>query len=573
MDIKELSMAKAEQWLSEKYDEATRTAVAQMIENDPQEVVESFYKDLEFGTGGMRGIMGVGTNRMNKYTIGAATQGLANYLKEQFPGQEISVVIGCDVRHNSEEFSRLCAEILSANGIKAYLFDSFRPTPEISFAIRYLGSKSGIIITASHNPPKYNGYKAYWEDGSQVVPPHDTAIIDRVAQVKVEDIKFTPDESLIEIIGEKVDAAFVEASVANGSCDTTGRDNFKLVYTPIHGTSFKAMIPALAKAGFNNVLTVEEQMVPSGDFPTVKSPNPEDPAALAMATALADANDADMVVGTDPDADRIGVAVRNLKGELQLLNGNECNTVLITYLLERWKKAGKLDGKQFIGSTIVTSDIFFKIADLYGVKCKVGLTGFKWIADMIRRAEGVEQFIGGGEESFGFLVGDFVRDKDSITTTVLACEVAAVAKANGSSFFEELLKVYEKTGMYRESLVNITREGLSGAQEIKAMMDSLRENPLKSIDGSPVVKIDDYKTSISRDMVAGTESAIEIPKSDVLIYYTADGTKIAARPSGTEPKIKFYFSVNTPFAGAEHYDETVAALEEKLARIKKEMNL
>ena len=573
MDIKELSMAKAEQWLSEKYDEATRTAVAQMIENDPQEVVESFYKDLEFGTGGMRGIMGVGTNRMNKYTIGAATQGLANYLKEQFPGQEISVVIGCDVRHNSEEFSRLCAEILSANGIKAYLFDSFRPTPEISFAIRYLGSKSGIIITASHNPPKYNGYKAYWEDGSQVVPPHDTAIIDRVAQVKVEDIKFTPDESLIEIIGEKVDAAFVEASVANGSCDTTGRDNFKLVYTPIHGTSFKAMIPALAKAGFNNVLTVEEQMVPSGDFPTVKSPNPEDPAALAMATALADANDADMVVGTDPDADRIGVAVRNLKGELQLLNGNECNTVLITYLLERWKKAGKLDGKQFIGSTIVTSDIFFKIADLYGVKCKVGLTGFKWIADMIRRAEGVEQFIGGGEESFGFLVGDFVRDKDSITTTVLACEVAAVAKANGSSFFEELLKVYEKTGMYRESLVNITREGLSGAQEIKAMMDSLRENPLKSIDGSPVVKIDDYKTSISRDMVAGTECAIEIPKSDVLIYYTADGTKIAARPSGTEPKIKFYFSVNTPFAGAEHYDETVAALEEKLARIKKEMNL
>ncbi|MBR4402938.1 MAG: phospho-sugar mutase [Flavobacteriales bacterium] len=573
MDIKELSMAKAQQWLSDKYDEATRTAVAQMIENDPQEVVESFYKDLEFGTGGMRGIMGVGTNRMNKYTIGAATQGLADYLKEQFPGEEISVVIGCDVRHNSEEFSRLCAEILSANGIKAYLFDSFRPTPEISFAIRYLGSKSGIIITASHNPPKYNGYKAYWEDGSQVVPPHDTGIIDRVSQVKVEDIKFTPNEDLIEIIGEKVDAAFVEASVANGSCDTTGRDDFKLVYTPIHGTSFKAMIPALEKAGFKNVITVEEQMVPSGDFPTVKSPNPEDPAALAMATALADANGADMVVGTDPDADRIGVAVRNLKGELQLLNGNECNTVLITYLLERWKKAGKLDGKQFIGSTIVTSDIFFKIAELYGVKCKVGLTGFKWIADMIRRAEGVEQFVGGGEESFGFLVGDFVRDKDSITTTVLACEIAAVAKANGSSFFEELLKVYEKTGMYRESLVNITREGLSGAQEIKAMMDSLRENPLKSIDGSPVVKIDDYKTSISRDMIAGTESAIEIPKSDVLIYYTADGTKIAARPSGTEPKIKFYFSVNTPFAGAEHYDETVAVLEEKLARIKKEMDL
>ena len=573
MDIKELSMERAREWLSDKYDKATREAVADMIKNDPQEVVESFHKDLEFGTGGMRGIMGVGTNRMNKYTIGAATQGLADYLKEQFPGRRISVVIGCDVRHNSDKFSRLCAEILSANGIKAYLFDSFRPTPEISFAIRYLGSQSGIIITASHNPPKYNGYKAYWDDGSQVVPPHDKGIIDKVAGVKPEDIKFTPDENLIEIIGEKVDKAFVDAAVANGSSDATGRDDFKIVYTPIHGTSFKAMIPALKEAGFKNVITVPEQMIPSGDFPTVKSPNPENPEALSMAMDLAYKTGADMVVGTDPDADRIGIAVRNLKGELQLLNGNETNTVLIAYLLERWRKAGKLNGHQFIGSTIVTSDIFFKIADLYGVECKAGLTGFKWIADMIRKAEGKQEFVGGGEESFGFLVGDFVRDKDSITTTVLASEIASVAKAKGSSFFKELLKIYEKTGMYRESLVNIVREGLSGAQEIKAMMDNLRENPLKTIDGSPVVKINDYKTSISKDMTTGAQTSIDIPKSDVLIYYTADGTKVAARPSGTEPKIKFYIEVRDDMKDKAEYEQCVARAEAKIERILAELGV
>ncbi len=572
MDLKELSLERAKQWLSDKYDEQTRREVQRMIDENSEELVDAFYKDLEFGTGGMRGIMGVGTNRMNKYTIGAATQGLADYLKQQFLGEEISVVIGCDVRHNSDVFSRMCAEVLSANGIKAFLFDGFRPTPEISFAIRFLHAKSGIIITASHNPPKYNGYKAYWDDGSQVVPPHDKGIIDQVAKVRVEDIKFTPNEKLIETIGEKVDRAFVEAAVKHGSYDTTGRDDFKLVYTPIHGTSFKAMIPALELAGFKNVITVTEQMVPSGDFPTVKSPNPEDPKALKMATDLAIRENADMVVGTDPDADRIGIAVRNLKGELELLNGNQTNTVLAAYLLERWRKQGKLNGKQFIGSTIVTSDIFYKIAELYGVECKAGLTGFKWIADMIRRAEGKQEFVGGGEESFGFMVGDFVRDKDSITTTILASEVAAVAKAKGSSFFKELLKIYEKTGMYRESLVNIVREGVSGAQQIKAMMDTLRNNPLKTLDGSPVVRIDDYKTSVSKDLVTGREKPIHIPQSDVLIYYTADGTKVAARPSGTEPKIKFYFSVNAPFAGEQEYDKVSQALDEKLKRIEKEVD-
>ena len=343
MDLKELSLERAKQWLSDKYDEQTRREVQRMIDENSEELVDAFYKDLEFGTGGMRGIMGVGTNRMNKYTIGAATQGLADYLKQQFLGEEISVVIGCDVRHNSDVFSRMCAEVLSANGIKAFLFDGFRPTPEISFAIRFLHAKSGIIITASHNPPKYNGYKAYWDDGSQVVPPHDKGIIDQVAKVRVEDIKFTPNEKLIETIGEKVDRAFVEAAVKHGSYDTTGRDDFKLVYTPIHGTSFKAMIPALGLAGFKNVITVTEQMVPSGDFPTVKSPNPEDPKALKMATDLAIRENADMVVGTDPDADRIGIAVRNLKGELELLNGNQNNTVLAAYLLERWRKQGKLN--------------------------------------------------------------------------------------------------------------------------------------------------------------------------------------------------------------------------------------
>lgn len=572
MELKELSLERAKTWLSDHYDEETRAEVQRMIRENTDELVDAFYKDLEFGTGGMRGIMGVGTNRMNKYTIGAATQGLADYLKEQFPGQKISVAIGYDVRHNSDVFSRLCAEVLSANGIKAYLFDGFRPTPEISFAIRHLGCNSGIVITASHNPPKYNGYKAYWNDGSQVVPPHDTGIIDRVARVRVQDIRFTPDESLIETIGTEVDRAFVEAAVKNGSCDTAGRDDFKLVYTPIHGTSFKAMIPALELAGFRHVIPVPEQMVPSGDFPTVKSPNPEDPKALKMAADLAEKENADMVVGTDPDADRIGIAVRNLRGELELLNGNQTNTVLTAYLLERWKKQGRLNGKQFIGSTIVTSDIFFKLAQLYGVECKAGLTGFKWIADMIRRAEGKQEFVGGGEESFGFMVGDFVRDKDSITTTVLASEIAAVAKSKGSSFFEELLKIYEKTGMYRESLVNIVREGVSGAQQIKAMMDTLRNNPLKTIDGSPVVRIDDYQSSVSKDLATGRQTPIDIPKSDVLIYYTADGTKVAARPSGTEPKIKFYFSVNAPFAGRHEYDRVAGLLDEKLKRIEKEMD-
>ncbi|MCK5781755.1 MAG: phospho-sugar mutase [Flavobacteriales bacterium] len=571
VDQKILDSAKS--WLSESYDNNTRAEVQDMIDNNPEVLIESFYKDLEFGTGGMRGIMGAGTNRMNKYTLGAATQGLANYLLKQFTG-EIKVAIAYDVRNNSDVFSKIVARVLAANGIKVYLFDTFRPTPELSFAVRHLGCQSGIVLTASHNPPEYNGYKVYWEDGSQVVPPHDNGIISEVKNVKVEEIKFDPEnEDLIEIIGEEIDNAFVDACVENGQYSNVGYDDYKLVFTPIHGTSFVGVIPTLEKAGFKNVFTVEEQMVPDPMFSTVKSPNPEEPEALAMATKLAEEIDADMVIGTDPDGDRIGIAVRNLKGEMVLLNGNQANTVLTMYLLERWKEAGKLTGTEFIGSTIVTSDIFFELAKVYGIECKVGLTGFKWIADMIRVAEGKQAFIGGGEESFGFMVGDFVRDKDSVTSTLLAAEVGAWAKANGSSYYEELLKVYTKTGYFKEHLIALVKKGISGADEIAQMMVDFRENPPATIDGSKVVRVEDYGSSISTNLTTGEKTDISIPKSNVIILYTEDGTKIAARPSGTEPKIKFYISVRTKLGSVSEFDELEKVQSEKIQRVVKELGV
>ncbi len=564
---------KAKLWLSDSYDAETRAEVQDMIDNNPEALIESFYKDLEFGTGGMRGVMGAGTNRMNKYTLGAATQGLANYLLSQFD-EEISVVVAYDVRNNSDVFSKIVARVLAGNGIKVYLFESFRPTPELSFAVRHLGCKSGIVLTASHNPPEYNGFKAYWEDGSQVVPPHDTAIIDEVQKVKVEDIKFDPEnEDLIEIIGEEVDKAFVDACVEHGQFTTEGYDDFKLVFTPIHGTSFVGVIPTLEKAGFKNVYTVEEQMVPDGMFSTVKSPNPEEPEALSMATALAEEKGADMVIGTDPDGDRIGIAVRDFDGNMKLLNGNQANTVLTMYLLERWKEAGKLTGNEFIGSTIVTSDIFFEIAKLYGVECKVGLTGFKWIADMIRKAEGKQAFVGGGEESFGFMVGDFVRDKDSVTATLLAAEVGAWAKAKGSSFYNELLKTYTKTGLFKEHLIALVKKGISGADEIAQMMVDFRNNPPATIDGSKVVRVEDYGQSVSTNLVTGEKTPITIPSSNVIILYTEDGTKVAARPSGTEPKIKFYISVKTDLETVEDYKAKEEILDAKIQRVVKELGV
>lgn len=560
---------KAKLWLSETYDEATRKEVQNMLDNDSELLEDSFYKDLEFGTGGMRGIMGAGTNRINQYTLGAATQGLVNYLNQEFPNKEKSVAIAYDVRNNSDRFAQIVADILTANGIKVYLFDGFRPTPELSFAVRYLKCNAGIVLTASHNPPIYNGFKLYWNDGAQVVPPHDNLIIEEVNKVQVSDILFNGNSELLHLISTEIDEEFIKASVSQIGFTNEGKEDLKTVFTPIHGTAIALMPEAFKKAGFTNVHIVEEQAVPSGMFPTVESPNPEEPAALKMAMDLAEEINADIVIGTDPDADRLGIAVRNFHGKMTLLNGNQANTVLIDYLLKQRQDDG-MDGTEFIGSTIVTSDIFFELAKYYNVDCKVGLTGFKWIADMIRNAEGQQKFIGGGEESFGFMVGDFVRDKDSITSTLLACEIAAFAKANGSSFFEELLKVYTKTNLYLEDLVSLVRTGKEGAEEIAEMMSEFRQNPPLSFDGSKVIKIEDYQSSFSTNRITGEQTPIDIPKSNVLIFYTEDGTKIAARPSGTEPKIKFYFSVKMRMNEICDFDLNEEKLREKIQRLKKE---
>ncbi len=559
------SLERAQQWLTEAYDEKTREEVKRLIEQDPKEMDDSFYKDLEFGTGGMRGIMGVGTNRLNKYTLGAATQGLANYIKEQFPNEEKSVAIAYDVRHNSDSFARIVADILTANGIKVYLFDGFRPTPELSFAVRHLHCNAGIVLTASHNPPIYNGYKVYWNDGGQIVPPHDKAIIKNVQSVHPEEINFSGNDELLTFIGEEIDQAFIEAAVENARFNDEGKEDVKIVFTTIHGTSIAITPKAFEKAGFKQFHLVEEQKEPNGDFPTVKSPNPEEPEALSMALELADKINADLVIGTDPDADRLGVATRDLDGNMVLLNGNQTNTLLTYYLLEQWQKAGKITGKEFIGSTIVTSDIFFPMAKKFGVECKVGLTGFKWIADMIRREEGKLKFIGGGEESFGFMVGDFVRDKDSVTSSLLIAEIAAVEKAKGRSLYHKLIDIYVELGAYQEDLISLVKPGKEGAEIIQEMMLTFRENPPKEIAGSAVIKINDYQTSVSRDLITQEEELLAIPKSNVLIFYTENGSKVACRPSGTEPKIKFYFSVHHPLASADQYQEVKKDL---LAKIK-----
>lgn len=560
---------RAKKWLSEEYDEQTRNEVQRMMNEDPELLEESFYKDMEFGTGGMRGIMGIGTNRINKYTLGAATQGLANYLKQQFPDKSKSVAIAYDVRNNSDKFAKIVADILTGNGIRVFLFEGFRPTPELSFAVRHWNCDAGIVLTASHNPPEYNGYKVYWNDGAQIVPPHDTAIISEVQKVSPADIRFDGNQDLIQIIGKETDDAFIDACVNHIGFTDKGKQDLKIVFTSIHGTSIAITPKAFERAGFSQVHIVEEQAEPSGMFPTVKSPNPEEPAALKMAMELAEKVDADIVIGTDPDADRLGIAVRDLNGKMTLLNGNQTNTVLTDYLLQQRENDG-MDGTEFIGSTIVTSDIFFELAEHYNVECKTGLTGFKWIADMIRKAEGKQTFIGGGEESFGFMVSDFVRDKDSVTSTLLACEIAANAKANGSSFFEELIRIYTKTSHYYEGLVSIVREGKDGAAEIKEMMSDFRQNPPKQLDGSKVVRINDYQSSISKDLISGAETQIEIPKSNVLIFYTEDGTKVCARPSGTEPKIKFYFSVKQKLDEESDFENSENQLKQKIERLKQE---
>ena len=539
-------LARVNQWLNPFFDEKTQYNIKEMIANDPEGLEDSFYKNLEFGTGGMRGIMGLGDNRINKYTLGKNTQGLSNYLKTQFPNKEIKVAIAYDCRHNSKEFAKIVANVFSANGIKVFLFSELRPTPELSFAVKELDCQAGIVLTASHNPPEYNGYKVYWEDGGQLVPPQDGEIIAEINSLKYEDIQFEANESLIQFIDEEVDEAFAKASVENGTFNTsqTAKDNLKIVFTSLHGTSITMIPKVLEQAGYKNVLIVEEQAAPDGDFPTVKSPNPEEPEALKMALELAEKENADIVIGTDPDCDRLGVAVRNDKNKMVLLNGNQTMVLMTHFLLEQWQKAGKLNGKQFVASTIVSTPMVKKVADHFNVKYIEGLTGFKWIAKMIKDFPELE-FIGGGEESFGYLVGDFVRDKDAVTATLLACEIAAQKKNSSSSMFQYLNDVYEQFGNYREHLISITKKGKQGAEEISTIMKTLRENPFTEIAGSNVIRMDDVSKNEITDFTKQETLSLNLPKSNVLIYYTEDGSKIAARPSGTEPKIKFYISVNT----------------------------
>lgn len=568
------TIEKARLWLSESFDEETRTKVQQLIDENGAELEDSFYKELEFGTGGMRGVMGVGTNRLNKYTLGQATQGLANYLHQQFKGETIKVAIAYDVRNNSKEFGKIVADVLTANGIRVLLFKEHRPTPELSFTVRNKKCNAGIVLTASHNPPEYNGYKVYWNDGAQIVPPNDEAIIKEVYSVRFEDIKFNGNDDLIEWIGEEQDDVYIDACMQNSLYQDVGRDNLNIVFTSIHGTTYTTIPKALKKAGFAKVDLVREQMIPSGNFPTVESPNPEEPAALTMATDLAEITNADIVIGCDPDGDRLGIAVRNLEGKIQLLNGNQTNTILTYYILDQWKKAGKITGSEFIGSTIVTSDIFFDIAKKYEIECKAGLTGFKWIGKMIREAEGKQKFVCGGEESFGFMTGDFVRDKDSCGSILLACEIAAWCKARGSSIFQYMIEIYKDLGLYQEGLVNVVKKGREGAEKIKKMMSDFRNNPVKELAGSKVVLVKDFQEQTAWDLVKDEKAEMtDIPKSNVLIYYTEDGTKVAIRPSGTEPKIKFYFSVKSNISSESEYAGQVEKLNHKIEQIKKDLSL
>ncbi|MBF5027391.1 phospho-sugar mutase [Planobacterium oryzisoli] len=568
------TLEKAKLWLAESFDQETRSAVEMLINSASPDLEDSFYRELEFGTGGMRGIMGVGTNRLNKYTLGQATQGLANYLHGQFPSDKIKVAIAYDVRNNSKEFGKLVADVLTANGIHVLLFKEHRPTPELSFTVRDKSCHAGIVLTASHNPPEYNGYKVYWNDGAQIVPPHDEAIIREVYSVEFSEIKFEGNDALIEWLDESQDQAYIEACISNSTYQNVGYEDLNIVFTSIHGTTYTTVPQALKQAGFKKIDLVREQMIPSGNFPTVESPNPEEPAALEMAMDLARITNADIVIGTDPDGDRLGIAVRNLEGEMQLLNGNQCNTILTHYILEQWKKSGRITGTEFIGSTIVTSDIFFDIAQKFGVDCKVGLTGFKWIGKMIRDYEGIEKFVCGGEESFGFMTGDFVRDKDSCGSILLACEIAAWCKAQGKTMYEYLIEIYTSTGLYYEGLINVVRKGREGAEQIQQMMHDFRANPPRELAGSPIEEIKDFKEQTCQVLSTDSVSVMDdIPKSNVLIYYTVDGTKVCIRPSGTEPKIKFYVSVKETLANKEEFKAKLQLLEAKIDQVKADLNL
>jgi phosphomannomutase len=562
------------EWLTPTFDNDTQNQIKEMMTTSPKNLEESFYKNLEFGTGGMRGIMGVGTNRINKYTLGKNTQGISEYLKKSFPGEDLKVVIAYDCRHNSDTLGKVVADVFSANGIKVFLFSEMRPTPELSFALKHLNCHAGIVLTASHNPPEYNGYKVYWQDGGQLVPPQDGEIIEVIERLKYSEINFEANESLIEYISTEVDEAFAESTVANASFNTSAsaKAGLKIVYTSLHGTSIKMVPSVLAKAGYTDVNIVPEQAEPNGDFPTVVSPNPEEPEALTMALALAEKLNANIVFGTDPDSDRLGVAVRDTQNNMLLLNGNQTMVIMTHYLLEQWQKAGKINGKQFIGSTIVSTPMMLELASAYNVECKVGLTGFKWIAKFIKDFPEL-QFIGGGEESFGFMVGDAVRDKDAVGAILLMCEIAAQAKENNSSVYEYLQQMYVDYGFYKEHLISLTKKGIEGANEIKQMMVDLRENPLAEINGQRVIMVEDYQNATAKNLLSGEVETLTVPKSNVLIYYLEDGSKICARPSGTEPKIKFYFSVNCAIESLSDLPEAEKQLDQKIKNIIAEMQL
>lgn len=574
MHIEQSILDKVNEWLTPVFDQETQEKIKDMMTSSPKDLEESFYKNLEFGTGGMRGIMGVGTNRINKYTLGKNTQGLSDYLKKSFPTDDIKVAIAYDCRHNSDTLGKIVADVFSANGITVFLFSDMRPTPELSFAVKHLNCHAGIVLTASHNPPEYNGYKVYWQDGGQLVPPQDGEIIEVIENLNYSEIKFEANESLIHYIDEAVDEAFAESTVKNASFNTSAsaRENLRIAYTSLHGTSIKMVPKVLEKAGYTDVNIVPEQAEPNGNFPTVLSPNPEEPEALTMALALADKINADIVFGTDPDSDRLGVAVRNNEGKMILLNGNQTMVVMTHFLLEEWRKAGKINGKEFIGSTIVSTPMMLELASAYNVECKVGLTGFKWIAKFIKDFPELK-FIGGGEESFGFMVGDAVRDKDAVGAILLMCEIAAQAKENGSSVYDYLQQMYVDFGFYKEYLISLTKKGIEGANEIKQMMIDMRDNPVSEINGQRVIMVEDYQNSTAKNLLSGEIENLTIPKSDVLIYYLEDGSKICARPSGTEPKIKFYFSVNCAIDSINDIPEAEKQLDQKIKNIIAEMQL
>ncbi len=575
--IDKVILEKARQWLNPSFDEETRAKVAQMIENNPKELTESFYRDLEFGTGGLRGIMGVGTNRMNTYTVGMATQGLCNYLKKNFKHlPEIRAAIAYDSRNNSTLFANVASQVLSANGIKVYLFDTLRPTPELSFAIRTFRCQSGIVVTASHNPKEYNGYKVYWEDGGQIVPPHDKGIIDEVKAISgIEQVNFKGNNNLIVKIGKEIDEIYLNTlSTLSLSPDIIAKySDIPIVYTPLHGTGVTLVPRVLQKFGFRNIITVDEQCVVDGNFPTVASPNPEERNAMQMAIDKAMATKAEIAMATDPDSDRVGIGIRKPNGEFILLNGNQAASILIYYILKKWHEHNRISGNEFVVKTIVTTDLISSIAHGFGVDCHEVLTGFKYIAEKIREFEGVKRFVAGGEESYGYLYGDFVRDKDAVISCAMFAEIAAWAKSLNKTLYDILNDIYREFGLYKEHLISLTRKGIEGLEEIKAMMETFRNKPPQTIGGSKVISIIDYQNQIFVDVHTGKERHTNLPKSDVMQLITADGTKISVRPSGTEPKIKFYIGVKGTLEQTDDIDAALAKLDKKIETIVKELNL